>query len=89
MLAEKSNFTVTRMPGLLEVSRSGFYSWLGRTPSKRAVRTERIEQKVARFHGDSEQVSWAPKILADLRDDGPAKKRAALEVSVWIEDRPW
>ena len=37
MLAEKSNFTVTRMARLLEVSRSGFYAWLGRAPSARAI----------------------------------------------------
>jgi putative transposase len=78
MLAEKSNFTVTRMARLLEVSRSGFYSWVGRTPSKRAVRTERIEQKVAWFHGDSDEVSGAPKILADLRDDGETISRKTV-----------
>ena len=70
MLAEKSNFTITRMVRLLEVSRSGFYAWLNRAPSKRAVRMERIEQKVTWFHGESDDVSGAPKILADLRDDG-------------------
>ena len=70
MLAEKSNFTITRMVRLLEVSRSGFYAWLNRAPSKRAVRMERIEQKVTWFHGESDEVSGAPKILADLRDDG-------------------
>ena len=65
MLAEKSNFTITRMVRLLEVSRSGFYAWLNRAPSKRAVRMERIEQKVTWFHGESDEVSGAPKILAD------------------------
>ena len=70
MLAEKSNFTITRMVRLLEVSRSGFYAWLNRAPSKRAVRMERIEQKVTWFHGESVEMSGAPKILADLRDDG-------------------
>ena len=78
MLAEKNNFTVTRMARLLEVSRSGFYAWLGRTPSKRAVRQERIEQKVAWFHGDSDEVSGSPKILADLRSDGETISRKTV-----------
>ena len=64
MLVEKSNFTVTRMGRLLGVSRSGFYAWLGRAPSKRALRAERIEAKVAWFHGDSDEVSGSPRILA-------------------------
>ena len=78
MRVEKSNFTVTRMARLLEVSRSGFYAWLGRKPSNRAVRTERIEQKVAWFHGDSDEVSGSPKILANLREDGEVISRKTV-----------
>ena len=78
MLAEKSNFTVVRMVRLLEVSRSGFYAWLNREPSKRAVRRERIEQKVTWFHSDSDDVYGAPKILADLRDDGETISRKTV-----------
>jgi len=78
MLVEKSNFTVTRMVRLLGVSRSGFYAWLGRVPSQRAIRAERIEAKVAWFHGDSDEVSGSPKILADLRDDGEVISRKTV-----------
>ena len=70
MHAEKSNYTVTRMARLLEVSRSGFYAWSHRLPSARAVRAERIEAKIVWFHGDSDEVFGAPRILADLRGDG-------------------
>jgi hypothetical protein len=38
MRVEKSNFTITRMARLLEVSRSGFYAHLEREPSPRTVR---------------------------------------------------
>jgi len=78
MLAEKSNFTVARMARLLEVSRSGFYAWCRRTPSKQAVRRERIEQKISWFHGESDEVSGAPRILADLRDDGETISRKTV-----------
>src|SRR4051794_36656932 len=70
MHAEKSNFSIARMARLLEVSRSGFYAWLGRAPSARAVRTERIEAKIAWFHRESDEVSGSARILADLRGDG-------------------
>ena len=78
MLVERSNFTVSRMGRLLGVSRSGFYAWLGRVPSKRAIRAERIEAKVAWFHGDSDEVSGSPRILADLRGDGEVISRKTV-----------
>ena len=78
MRAEKSNFTITRMARLLEVSRSEFYAWLKRGPSPRALRQERIEQKVIWFHGEFDEVSGSPKILADLRDDGEVISRKTV-----------
>ncbi len=78
MLAEKSNFSVTRMARLLEVSRSGFYAWCKREPSKQAVRRERIEAKIAWFHGASDEVSGSPRILADLREDGETISRKSV-----------
>lgn len=78
MHAEKSNFTVVRMARLLGVSRSGYYAWAKRGPSKRAVRTDRIAQKIRWFHGESDGVSGAPKILADLREDGETISRKTV-----------
>jgi hypothetical protein len=78
MHAEKTNFTIARMARLLEVSRSGFYAWLGREPSVRALRAERIEAKIAWFHGESDEVSGAPRILADLREDGEVISRKTV-----------
>ncbi len=70
MHAEKSDFTIVRMARLLGVSRSGYYAWTKRGPSARAVRSQRIEAKIAWFHGESDEVSGTPRILADLREDG-------------------
>ena len=78
MLAEKTNFTITRMVRLLEISRSGYYLWLGRKPSHRAIRRESIEQKVAWFHGDSDEVYGSPRILADLHADGETLSRKTV-----------
>ena len=78
MLVEKSNFTIKRMARLLEVSRSGFYAWCTRKPSPRAVRAERIEAKIAWFHGESDEVSGSPRILADLRADGEIISRKTV-----------
>jgi putative transposase len=78
MHAEKSHHTVSRMARLLEVSRSGFYAWSKRLPSQRAVRAEKIEAKIAWFHGESDEVSGAPRILADLREDGEIISRKTV-----------
>ena len=40
MPAEKSNFSIAAMARLLQVSRAGFYAWLTRGPSARALRAE-------------------------------------------------
>jgi len=78
MLVEKSNYSVSRMARLLEVSRSGFYAWCKRVPSRRAVRAERIEAKVGWFHGESDEASGSPRILADLREDGETISRKTV-----------
>lgn len=78
MHAEKTNFSITRMARLLEVSRSGFYAWLTRAPSPRALRAERIEAKIAWFHGESDEVSGSPRITADLREDGEIISRKTV-----------
>ena len=54
MGAERSAFRVTGMAGFLGVP-AGFSAWLSRAPSRRAFTAERIESKVARFHGDCDE----------------------------------
>ena len=78
MHAEKGAFSVCRMARLLGVSRSGYYAWVRREPSDRAVRHQRLEAKVAAFHEASDEVRGAPRILADLRQDGEVVSRKTV-----------
>jgi putative transposase len=82
MHAEKSNFSIARMARLLEVSRSGFYAWLTRGPSARALRAERIEAKIIWFHGESDEVSGSPRIVVDLREDGEVISRKTVATAM-------
>ncbi|WP_104131179.1 DDE-type integrase/transposase/recombinase [Cryobacterium sp. M91] len=66
------------MVRLLEVFRSGYYAWIDRAPSLAAIRREHIEQKVAFFHGDSDEGYGAPRILVDLRADGEVISRKTV-----------
>jgi transposase InsO family protein len=83
--AQKANYTVTRMTGLLEVSRSGFYKWRAAAlagPSPAQQRRIVIDAKVKEFHDASDQVYGSPRILADLREDGMAISRKTVAASM-------
>jgi putative transposase len=56
---------------VLEVSTSGYYTWIDREPSPRAVRQERIRQAVRVVHAASHGVYGSQKIARELdeRDD--------------------
>lgn len=80
MDAEKANFEISRMARLSEVSRSGYYAWKDRRaqPGPRAERRLQLAQKIKDFHHESDGVNGAPRILADLRDDGEVVSRKTV-----------
>jgi putative transposase len=83
--AEKAIYTVSRMCGLLEVSRSGFYKWrksLDGGPSPSRQRRAELDAKVADFHKASDGVYGAPRILADLRAAGTRVSRKTVAASL-------
>jgi transposase InsO family protein len=57
---------------VLTVSPSGFYTWLTRAPSARAIADERLMLNIRVAHERSDQTYGAPRIQRDLRDDGVA-----------------
>ena len=59
-----------RMAELLGVSRSGFYAWLKRGPSKQEERREDLAEKITQSHAASNGVYGAPRVRADLRAEG-------------------
>jgi putative transposase len=80
MDAEKANFEITRMARLSEVSRSGYYAWRDRDehPGPREERRAKLAEKIKFFHDESDNVNGAPRILADLRDDGEVVSRKTV-----------
>ena len=80
MLAEKINFSITRMARLLQVSRSGYYAWLKRQnqPGPRALRRSLVEQQVLQSHARSGGVYGSPRITADLRAAGTRISRKTV-----------
>jgi len=81
MDAQRATFTISRMAGLLAVSRSGFYAWAAREaagPSSAQQRRVELTAKIADFHEDSDRVYGSPRILADLREDGEQVSRKTV-----------
>lgn len=63
----------------LEVSRSGFYAWVGRSPSPHAQRDAALARRVEEHFGDSGGIYGSPRIHALLRREGErtGRKRVA------------
>jgi putative transposase len=64
---------------VLGLSRSGFYAALDRPPSARAQHDMRLTQTIRAIHDRSDSTYGAPRIHAELRDNGTAiaRKRVA------------
>lgn len=56
---------------VLKVSRSGFYSWLKREPSRRTLYNRRIVDQLKQMHSDDKQCYYgSPRATAELRRQG-------------------
>lgn len=59
---------------LLGVSRSGFYTWLGREESARAKANRELLVEIREIHKESRETYGAPRIHAELRRAKPVGK---------------
>ena len=67
---EKASHSVRRMCRLLGVSPSGFWAWHGRAPSPRREADVHLVARIALAHAASRGTYGAPRIRAEIRDDG-------------------
>ena len=65
----RDSFPIAILCDVLKVSRSGYYSSVGREPSRRAVRHEEIQQTVARLHSESYGIYGSAKIARQMQQD--------------------
>lgn len=72
-------WTVTEMCHVLEVSRSGFYDWVGRGPSKRDLSDRQLAFEIESIWEASGRTYGAPRITWWLHQQGfnPSAKRVA------------
>lgn len=55
---------------MMNVSRSGYYAWLIRPPSQRAIDEMRLLKLIEQSHEASGRIYGSPRILCDLREVG-------------------
>jgi putative transposase len=68
--AERANFPVAAMCRVLGVSRSGFYDWCTRPPSRRELDDRALTLRIGEIHRITRGAYGAPRIAAELRAEG-------------------
>lgn len=66
--AEKGQHSVALLCRVLQVSRSGFYAWLGRQPSARARADATLAEWIRVIHRESRGTYGAPRVHAELAE---------------------
>ena len=81
MNANQADLPVHTMCRVLKVSTSGYYDWLDRSPSKRAIEDAVMFQRIRAIHAESDATYGMPRVRAELIDQGvkiSAKRVARL-----------
>lgn len=77
--AEKANYSVSLLCKVLKVSRSGYYNWKDRPPSKRDRENATLTKRIREVHHRSRGTYGYPRVHAELRALGVrcSRKRVA------------
>lgn len=72
-------FSIRAMCRVLEVSASGYYAWRRRMVSARTREDQKLQQRIRTIHHESRQTYGAPRIHAEMKEEGTAisRKRVA------------
>jgi putative transposase len=65
--AERANYPVAMLCRMLRVSKSGYYAWRSRPPSKRSREDYALTQKIREVHHRSRETYGSPRVHAELR----------------------
>jgi len=79
MTANQAMFSISTMSKALGVSRSGFYAWRERAASARSKADAALMQRIRVIHKASRETYGAPRIHAELIDEGVRVGRKRVE----------
>lgn len=66
----RETFRVGKMCEVLKVSRSGFYAWRRRQPSRRILEDETIAEQVRAVHREFREIYGSPRVYRELKKRG-------------------
>jgi putative transposase len=70
MKAKRFRCNIAVMSGILGVSKSGYYKWLNRKPSKRSQEEGRLEVEIKAAHKRTRETYGPERLQHELRDEG-------------------
>jgi transposase InsO family protein len=73
--AEKAKHDVSLLCEVLQVSRQGYYAWLGRKPCQRRLTDEALRRSIHRAFAESGARYGAPRVQQALQAQGQATSR--------------
>lgn len=79
MTANQAMYPIQSMAKILGVSRSGFYAHAGRRPSGRDLADAELTERIKKIHAASKETYGAPRIHAELADEGISVGRKRIE----------
>jgi putative transposase len=77
--AHRREYPVEQMCRVLEVAPSGYYEWLQKPISDRALEDERLLRLIRASYKASHGIYGAPRIFLDLREDGETCSKHRVE----------
>jgi len=79
MTANQAMFPISTMCKALGVSRAGYYAWRERAPSARSIADSKLTHRIKAIHAASRETYGAPRIHAELADEGVSVGRKRVE----------
>ena len=78
MNANQADFPIAAMARMLGVSKAGYYVWVDRQPSARRLADTALLKRIRTVHLGSHETYGAPRVQADLRDQGERHSRKRI-----------
>lgn len=76
---EKASFPVAALCRVLGVTRQGYYAFIERPPSRRAIDEARLRERLKQLHVESKQTYGSPRMRRALRAEGVRVGKRRIE----------